>query len=67
MKIGVDIIDVRRIAKMIKNKRFLERVYTAEEVRYCMRKVNRAQHFAVKYVGDIQKSGLFQTDINKRG
>ena len=49
VKIGVDIIDVRRIARLIKNKKFLERVYTAEEVRYCMPKVNRAQHFAVRF------------------
>jgi holo-[acyl-carrier protein] synthase len=49
MKIGVDIIDVRRIAKLIKSKRFLDRVYTKEEVRYCMPKVNRAQHFAVRF------------------
>jgi len=49
MRIGVDIIDVRRIAKLIKNKRFLKRVYTTEEIRYCMPKVNRAQHFAVRF------------------
>ena len=49
MKIGIDIIDVKRIAKLIKNKRFLARVYTKEEVRYCMPKANRAQHFAVRF------------------
>lgn len=49
MKIGIDIIDVKRIAKLIKNKRFLARVYTKEETRYCMGKANKAQHFAVRF------------------
>jgi holo-[acyl-carrier protein] synthase len=49
MRIGVDIVDVERIQKLIKNKRFLERVFTAEEVRYSVPKRNRAQHFAVRF------------------
>jgi len=49
MKIGVDIVDIKRIARMTKNARFLERVYTDREIAYCMPKRNRAQHFAVRF------------------
>ena len=49
MKIGVDIIDVKRVGKLAKNKQFLKRVYTKEEIKYCTAKKNRAQHFAVRF------------------
>lgn len=49
MKIGVDIIDVKRIGKLVRNRAFLNRVYTKEEVRYCQSKKNRAQHYAVRF------------------
>ncbi|MFH1369398.1 MAG: holo-ACP synthase [Elusimicrobiota bacterium] len=49
MKIGIDIIDVKRISKLIKNGKFLKKVYTPEEVRYCRSKKKKAQHFAVRF------------------
>ncbi len=45
---GTDIVDVRRIGKLIKNKKFLARVFTREEIAYCREKRNAAQHFAVR-------------------
>lgn len=49
LSVGTDIVDVARIARMIKNRRFLERVFTPEEIRYCKNKKNAAQHFAVRF------------------
>jgi holo-[acyl-carrier protein] synthase len=49
VKIGIDIVEVKRIAKLAANKRFLNRVYTRQEIRYCSGKKNRAQHFAVRF------------------
>ncbi len=49
MKVGIDIVEVKRIGRLIKNKRFLERVFTPQERAYCMKKKNRAQHFAVRF------------------
>ena len=49
MAIGVDIVDIKRISRMIKNSRFLERVYTKEEVKYCSGKKNNSQNFAVRF------------------
>jgi len=33
--IGTDIVDISRVEKAIKSKRFLSRVYTARETQYC--------------------------------
>lgn len=49
MKIGIDIVEVKRIERLIKNKKFLKKIYTPEEVRYCFARKNRAQHFAVRF------------------
>jgi holo-[acyl-carrier protein] synthase len=48
--IGVDIIDVERIRKLAeKNPRFLERVFTPEEIAYCSGKMNKYQHLAARF------------------
>jgi holo-[acyl-carrier protein] synthase len=49
MDIGVDIVEIHRIAKQAKNPRFLKRVYTSGEVAYCRARKNSAQHFAVRF------------------
>jgi holo-[acyl-carrier protein] synthase len=49
MDVGVDIVEINRIAKQIENPRFLKRVYTAEEVAYCQARRRAAQHFAVRF------------------
>jgi holo-[acyl-carrier protein] synthase len=47
--LGVDIEEVKRFVPLIRNKKFLSRVFTKEEIAYCMAKKNRAQHFAVRF------------------
>lgn len=48
--IGVDIIEVERIRKLAeKSPRFLKRVYTSEEIRYCEGKRNKFQHLAARF------------------
>ena len=49
MNVGIDIIDVKRIGKLIRNRRFLNRVFSANEIKYCSKKKNSAQHFAVRF------------------
>ena len=49
MDIGVDIVEIPRIARLTKNPRFLQKVFTREEVRYCRARKNSAQHFAVRF------------------
>jgi holo-[acyl-carrier protein] synthase len=49
MDVGVDIVEIHRIAKQIHNPRFLKRVFTSQEVAYCRARKNAAQHFAVRF------------------
>ena len=49
MDIGVDIVEIDRIARSVKNPRFLKRVFAAAEVAYCRARKNSAQHFAVRF------------------
>ena len=47
--IGTDLVEVRRLARLIRNRRFLDRVFTSSEQAYCKGKKNAAQHFAVRF------------------
>lgn len=48
--IGIDLIEVDRVKKaMEKHPRFLDRVFTPEEVRYSQGKKNAAQHLAARF------------------
>jgi holo-[acyl-carrier protein] synthase len=48
---GVDITEVARIKAAVDRfgDRFLKRVFTPEEVRYCMSKVNSAERLAARF------------------
>jgi len=47
--VGVDIEEVKRFDTLIRNKAFLKRVFTPEEIKYCFAKKNKSQHFAVRF------------------
>lgn len=48
---GVDIVEVPRVEAAIERfgRRFLERIYTAEEIRYCESKANRVERYAARF------------------
>jgi holo-[acyl-carrier protein] synthase len=48
---GIDIAEVPRIRQSIERfgDRFLQRIYTAGEIRYCDSKVNRAERYAARF------------------
>jgi len=48
--IGLDIVEVARIAKALRgSKSITERVFTPEEIRYCSEHQNKYQHFAGRF------------------
>lgn len=49
--LGTDIIEIARIGQMIEQhgEIFLTRVFTEEEVRYCQKRKQAAQHFAGRW------------------
>jgi holo-[acyl-carrier protein] synthase len=48
---GVDIIEVNRVAEAIERfgERFLTRIFTESEIRYCNAKRNRVERFAARF------------------
>ncbi len=48
---GIDIVEVARIAASIERfgRRFVERVFTAAEIRYCESKQNQAERYAARF------------------
>lgn len=67
--IGVDLIEVARIQRLAKNARFLTKVFTKEEIRYCSSRKNKWQHFAVRFSAKeavwkaLNRSGVRWRDI----
>lgn len=47
--LGVDIEEVERFRSLVRNPRFMKRIYTPAEVAYCSSKKNSIQHFAVRF------------------
>ena len=48
---GIDIAEVDRITQSIARfgRRFIERVFTADEIRYCESKANKAERYAARF------------------
>lgn len=49
--IGIDIIEIDRIKKSIDRfgERFLNKIFTETEIKYCDSKFNRYQHYAARF------------------
>lgn len=49
--LGIDIIEIARIKKSIDSygDKFLEKVFTDEEIKYCNSKFNKYQHYAARF------------------
>jgi holo-[acyl-carrier protein] synthase len=49
--VGVDIIEIQRIKNVIDRfeSKFLNKIFTDNEIEYCINKVNKYQHFAARF------------------
>lgn len=49
--LGTDIVEIVRIGQMVQRhgEHFLQRVYTADEIRYCQKRKESYQHFAGRW------------------
>lgn len=74
---GIDIAEVPRMAAAIQRfgERFLRRVFTPGEIRYCDAKANRIERYATRFaakeaalkaIGTGWKNGVAWTDIEVR-
>src|SRR5277367_6127476 len=71
--LGLDIVEIGRIEKLARrNARFLPRVFTEQEIRYCRSKKNRWQHFAARFAAKeavwkaLGQDGVALKDISVR-
>jgi holo-[acyl-carrier protein] synthase len=64
---GIDIVEVPRIAKSIERfgERFLQRIYTPSEIRYCDSKANRVERFAARFAA--KEAGMKAIGTGMRG
>ena len=52
MKVGVDMIEIERVARALaRYERFRERVFTDAEREYCDSRPNPPQHYAARFAG----------------
>lgn len=66
--IGTDMVEIDRIQSAIeKNPRFLQRVYTMQEIESCQRKSNCWQSFAARFAAKEAVSKAFGTGIGQIG
>jgi holo-[acyl-carrier protein] synthase len=74
---GIDIAEVPRIAAAIERfgERFLRRVFTEKEIRYCDSKANRIERYAARFaakeaalkaIGTGWKHGIAWTEVEVR-
>ena len=47
--LGTDIVEVRRIKKFASKKGALERIFSDEEISYCLSRKNSYEHLAVRF------------------
>lgn len=64
--IGTDLIEIERIERSYKRfgQSFLDRVYTAAEVEYCMRKKNYAESLAARFAAKEAGAKALGTGIS---
>jgi len=65
--LGIDIIEIERIKASIEKygEHFLKKVFTENEIAYCLSKGNRYQHFAARFAAKEAVSKALSTGWNK--
>ncbi|MDR3049689.1 MAG: holo-ACP synthase [Elusimicrobiota bacterium] len=49
MNIGIDIEEVERFDKYVKNDAYLKRIFSKDEIKYCQKKAKPAQNLAARF------------------
>src|ERR1700728_551431 len=67
MGLGTDLIETRRVQESIDRfgERFLERIFTAGEQAYCLRKRNAAESFAARFAAKEAGAKALGTGISQ--
>jgi len=64
--VGTDLIEIARIAQSVDRfgDRFLQRIYTAQEIAYCQRKKSSAESLAARFAAKEAAAKALGTGIN---
>ncbi len=65
--VGIDIIEIQRVLEIIERygDRFYKKVFTDDEVKYCLSKAKPSQHFAARFVAKEAFSKAIGTGLGK--
>jgi holo-[acyl-carrier protein] synthase len=65
--LGTDLIETKRLQESIDRfgDRFLERIFTEDEIAYCMRKKNAAESFAARFAAKEAAAKALGTGISR--
>jgi holo-[acyl-carrier protein] synthase len=65
--LGTDLIETKRVQQSIDRfgERFLERIFTAGEIAYCIRKKNSAESFAARFAAKEAGAKALGTGISR--
>ena len=63
--IGTDIINVNRIKKLLKNTKFINRIFNSSEIKKCNSLVNEVNCFAKRFAAKEAFSKALGTGISK--
>jgi holo-[acyl-carrier protein] synthase len=65
--IGIDIIEIDRVQSSIERygDHFLKKVYTPDEIEYCMSKTNKYQHLAARFAAKEAVYKALSTESDK--
>ena len=63
--VGTDIVRVRRVKNSLKNKLFLSRIFTKEEISKCKKNLNYSNCFAKRFAAKEAFSKALGTGISK--
>lgn len=66
MNIGIDIVEVKRIKKLIKNPKFVSKVFSKEEVEYCERFKNKDERYSGKFAAKEAFIKALKSSDNKK-
>ena len=64
ISVGTDIVKISRIKKLLNNKRFIHKIFSIEEIEYCLSRPSPELSFSGKFAGkEAVKKALYSSRI----
>ena len=63
--IGIDITKISRIKKLLKNEKFIKRLFSKNEIKRCEKKVNKENYYAKRFAAKEAFSKAIGIGISK--